>query len=147
MGQIGTRKKIQTPPNSSTQTEGRRMPSGTHTKLYICTINIPYFLMLKANKSAKQAGKIHYGHPPHKPLGNISPKVFNFDEVLYYRTDKVRRNGIWGTTLERVEGFWARFSTHLCDGKKLKAQLLCSVPGIQLTLATGQSLIVSFQRS
>lgn len=49
-----------TKPSKSKYPNGRRMPSGTHTKLYICTINIPYFLMLKATESAKEAGKNHY---------------------------------------------------------------------------------------
>lgn len=79
------------------------------------------------------------GHPPHKTLGNITPKVFYFDEVLYYQINKVRRKQGMMNTLEEAEGCWARFSALLCDGKKLKPQLLCFVPGIQLTLATGHS--------
>lgn len=53
-----------TKPSKSKHPNGRRMPSGTHTKLYICTINIPYFLMAKAAESAKQAGKNHYRASP-----------------------------------------------------------------------------------
>lgn len=53
-----------TKPSKSKHPNSRRMPSGTHTKLYICTVNIPYFLMPKATESAKQAGKNHYGASP-----------------------------------------------------------------------------------
>lgn len=53
-----------TKPSKSKHPNSRRMPSGTHTKLYICTVNIPYFLMPKATVSAKQAGKNHYGASP-----------------------------------------------------------------------------------
>jgi len=31
------------------------------------------------------------GHPPPKTLGNRTPKVFYFDEVLHYQINKVRR--------------------------------------------------------
>lgn len=84
------------------------------------------------------------GHPPHKPLGNKTPKVFHFDEVLYYHIDKVRRKWHLRNYPRGSGGLPGKFSTHLCDGKTPKAQLLCSAPGIQFTLATGQSLIVSF---
>lgn len=53
-----------TKPNKSKHPNGRRMPSGSHTKLYICTISIPYFLVPKATESAKQADKNHYGASP-----------------------------------------------------------------------------------
>lgn len=58
MGQTGTTENAKK--SKIKHTISRRMPSGAHTKRYTYTVNIPYFLMPNATRSAKQTGKKCY---------------------------------------------------------------------------------------
>lgn len=58
MAQPGTTEN--TKKSKSKHTNSRRMPSGAHTKRYMCTVNIPYFLMPNTTRSAKQTDKKYY---------------------------------------------------------------------------------------
>lgn len=82
--------KIQNPANPSTQTAEGCLQVHTQSCTYAQSTSHTSSCQRQLSLQNKLVKNI-MGYPPHKPLGNITPKVFHFDAVVYYQINQVRR--------------------------------------------------------